>query len=139
MRFMVMRKADKNTEAGAMPSEQLVADMMSYNEELINAGAMLAGEGLQPSSKGARVKFSGGKSTVIDGPFAEAKELIAGFSILDVKSKEELIEILKRWPASDLVDGAVELEIRQFFEVSDFPPSEAVEQHRRVQERLEKK
>jgi hypothetical protein len=115
MRFMIMIKADKNTEAGVMPSEQLFAEMGKYNEELVKAGVMLAGEGLQPSSKGARVKFSGSKRTVIDGPFSEAKELIAGFWILQVKSIDEAIAWAKRSP---FVDG--ELEVRQFFEADDF-------------------
>ena len=98
MRFMVMVKADKDSEAGVLPSEQLLAEMGKFNEELVKAGVMLAGEGLQPSSKGARVRFSGDKRTVIDGPFAETKELIAGFWIWQVKSKEEAIEWVKRCP-----------------------------------------
>src|SRR5947209_8729610 len=98
MRFMIIRKADKETEAGLLPSGELLAAMMKYNEEMVNAGVMLQGEGLQSSSKGARIKFSGGKPTVIDGPFAETKELIAGFSIIRVNSKEKAIEWVKRWP-----------------------------------------
>ena len=98
MRFMVMIRADKNTEAGAMPDEKMLTDMGNFNEELVKAGIMLAGEGLQPSSKGARVKFNGDKRTVIDGPFAETKELIAGFWLWQVKSKEEAIEWVKRCP-----------------------------------------
>jgi hypothetical protein len=116
---MIIRKADKETEAGVMPSEQLIAAMMKCNEELVKAGVMLAGEGLQASSKGARVKFSGGKPVVIDGPFAETKELIAGFSMFQVKSKEEAIEWVKRWPSID-GHGEVEIEIRQVFEAEDF-------------------
>ena len=115
MRFMVLVKADKNSEAGVLPSKELLAEMGKFNEELANAGVMLAGEGLQASSKGARVKFSGGKRTVIDGPFAETKELIAGFWIWQVKSKEEAIEWLKRAPFED-----TEVEIRQIFEAEDF-------------------
>jgi hypothetical protein len=115
MRFMVLVKADKNSEAGVLPSKELLAEMGKFNEELANAGVMLAGEGLQASSKGARVKFSGGKRTVIDGPFAETKELIAGFWIWQVKSKEEAIEWLKRAPFED-----TEVEIRQVFEAEDF-------------------
>jgi hypothetical protein len=134
MRFMILRKADQNTEAGVMPSEQLLADMGQYNEELVKAGVMLAGEGLQPSAKGARVKFSGGKPTVIDGPFAEAKELIAGFTMIEVSSKEEAIEWVKRWPASD-ADGEVELEIRQVFEAEDFGP-EFTPELREAEERM---
>ncbi len=119
MRFMILRKADRATEAGEMPSEQLIADMTRYNEELLKAGVLLAGEGLHPSARGARVKFSGGKPTVIDGPFAEAKELIAGFTMIDVKSYEEAVEWARRWPASD-GNGEAELEIRRVFEADDF-------------------
>jgi hypothetical protein len=115
MRFMVIVKADKNSEAGVMPSEQLLADMGKFNEELANAGVMLAGEGLHPSSKGARVKFSGGQRIVTDGPFTEAKELIAGFWLWEVKSKQEAIDWLKRAPFED-----TEVEIRQVFEAEDF-------------------
>ena len=118
MRFMVLVKADKNTEAGVMPSEQLLTEMGRFNEELVKAGVMLAGEGLHPSSKGARVRFSGSKRTVIDGPFAEAKELIAGFWIWQVKSKEEAIEWAKRCPNPTGAES--ELEIRQVFEAEDF-------------------
>jgi hypothetical protein len=118
MRFMVMVKADKNSEAGVPPDAKLLADMMKYNEELVKAGVMLAGEGLQPSSKGARVRFSGSKRTVIDGPFAESKELIAGFWIFQVKSKEEAIEWVKRCP--NPLPGDSEIEIRQVFEDLDF-------------------
>ena len=118
MRFMVMIKADKNTEAGVMPSEELLTAMGKYNEELVKAGVMLAGEGLQPSSKGARVKFSGKNRTVIDGPFAETKELIAGFWLIQVKSKEEAIEWVKRCP--NPLEGEAEIEIRQVFEAEDF-------------------
>jgi hypothetical protein len=119
MRFIVMVRATKGTEAGAMPSEKLLADMGRFNEELVKAGVMLAGEGLQPSSKGARVRFSGGKRTVIDGPFAETKELIAGFWLWQVKSKQEAIEWVKRCP--DPMPGEEsEIEIRQLFEAEDF-------------------
>ena len=119
MRFMVIVKATKNSEAGAMPSKKLLADMGKFNEDLVKAGVMLAGEGLHPSSKGARVKFSGGKRTVIDGPFAETKELVAGFWLWRVKSKEEAIEWVKRCP--DPMPGEEsEIEIRQVFEFEDF-------------------
>jgi hypothetical protein len=118
MRFMVMVKADANSEAGVLPSEELLAAMGKFNEELVKAGVMLAGEGLQASSKGARVKFSGGKKTVIDGPFTEAKELIAGFWLWEVKSKEEAIEWVKRCPAP--MEGDSEIEIRQVFEAAEF-------------------
>jgi hypothetical protein len=115
MRFMVMVKADKSSEAGVMPSAQLLAEMASFNEELVKAGVLLAGEGLHPSSKGVRVRFSGTKRDVVDGPFAETKELVAGFWLLEVKSKAEVIEWVKRCPLGDS-----EIEIRQVFEASDF-------------------
>jgi hypothetical protein len=118
MRFMVMVKANKDTEAGVMPSEQLLTEMGKYNEELVNAGIMLAGEGLHPTSKGARVRFSGSKRTVIDGPFAESKELIAGYWIWQVKSREEAIEWVKRCPNPTGEES--EIEIRQIFEAEDF-------------------
>jgi len=118
MRFMVMIKADKNTEAGVMPSEALLADMGRYNEELVRAGVLLAAEGLQPSSKGARVRFSGKERTVIDGPFAETKELLAGFWLIQVKSLEEAIEWVKRCP--NPLEGEAEIEIRRVFEADDF-------------------
>ena len=120
MRFMVMVKATPDSEAGVMPSQELLAAMGRYNEELVKAGVMLAGEGLHPSSKGARVRFSGDKRTVIDGPFAETKELIAGFWILQVKSREEAIEWVKRCP--NPMPGDSEIEIRQIFEAEDFGP-----------------
>jgi hypothetical protein len=118
MRFMVMVKATKESEAGVMPTEQMFREMGNYNEELVKAGVMLAGEGLQPSSKGARVRFSGSKRTVIDGPFAETKELVAGFWLFQVKSKEEAIEWVKRCP--NPMPGDSEIEIRQIFEADDF-------------------
>jgi hypothetical protein len=112
---MVIVKANKDSEAGVMPTKELLTEMGKFNEELVKAGVMLAGEGLHPSSKGARVKFSGGKTTVIDGPFAETKELVAGYWIWQVKSKQEAIEWLKRAPFED-----TEVEIRQVFEAEDF-------------------
>ncbi|HSN41869.1 MAG TPA: YciI family protein [Burkholderiales bacterium] len=118
MRFMVMVKATKDSEAGVLPSEELLTAMGKYNEELAKAGIMLAGEGLQPSSKGARVRFSGSKRTVVDGPFAETKELVAGFWLWKVKSKEEAIEWVKRCP--NPMPGDSEIEIRQVFEAEDF-------------------
>ena len=121
MRFMVLVKADKNTEAGALPDEKLLTEMGKFNEELVEAGVMLAGEGLHPSSKGARVRFSGAKRTVIDGPFAETKELVAGFWLWKVKSKEEAIEWVKRCP--NPTGGEAEIEIRQVFEAEDFGPA----------------
>ena len=116
MRFMVIVKADKNSEAGVLPDKKILGDMGKFNEELVKAGVMLAGEGLQPSSKGARVRFDGAKRTVIDGPFAESKELVAGFWLWQVKSKEEAIEWLKRAPFG----GGIEVELRQVFESEDF-------------------
>ena len=118
MRFMVLVKANKDTEAGVLPDEKLLTEMGQYNEELAKAGVLLAGEGLHPSSKGARVKFSGEKRTVIDGPFAETKELIAGFWLWQVKSKEEAIEWVKRCP--NPTGAEAEIEIRQVFEADDF-------------------
>ena len=133
MRFMIIVKATKDSEAGVMPSEQLLADMGKFNEELVKAGVMLAGEGLQSSAKGARVKFSGDKRTVIDGPFAETKELIAGFWIWQVKSKEEAIEWVKRCPNPH--PGESEIEIRQVFEAEDFG-AEFTPELREQEERL---
>lgn len=118
MRFMVIVKATADSEAGKMPSEQLLTEMGKFNEQLVNAGVMLAGEGLHPSSRGARVKFEGDKRIVVDGPFAETKELIAGFWLLQVKSKEEVIEWMRRCPRP--FDGDCEIEIRQVFEAEDF-------------------
>src|SRR5215208_5065766 len=116
MRFMVIVKANEESEAGVLPDQKVLAEMGKYNEELVKAGVMLAGEGLHPSSKGVRVRFSGGKRTVIDGPFSETKELIAGFWLWQVKSKEEAVEWLKRAP----FDGGTEVELRQVFETEDF-------------------
>ena len=135
MRFMILIKADKNSEAGVMPDEKLLTEMGRFNEELVKAGVMLAGEGLHPSSKGARVKFSGSKRTVIDGPFPETKELIAGFWIWQVKSKEEAIEWVKRCP--NPMAGEPEVEIRQVFESEDFG-AEFTPELRAQEERLRK-
>jgi hypothetical protein len=121
MRFMVIVKADKSSEAGALPDRKLLEDMTRYNEELVKAGVLLAAEGLQPSSKGARVRFSGNKRTVIDGPFSETKELVAGFWLFQVKSKEEAIEWIKRAP-NPFPGTESEVEIRQVFEAEDFGP-----------------
>ena len=133
MRFMVIVKANKDSEAGVMPSEKMLTEMGKFNEELVKAGVMLAGEGLQPSSKGARVKFSGTKRTVIDGPFSESKELIGGFWLWQVKSKEEAIEWVKRCP--NPMDGDSEIEIRQVFEAADFG-AEFTPELREQEERL---
>lgn len=133
MRFMVIIKATKDSEAGVMPSEQLLTEMGAFNETLVKAGVMLAGEGLHASSNGARVKFSGNKRTVIDGPFAETKELIAGFWLWQVKSKEEAIEWVKRCP--NPMSGESEIEIRQVFEAEDFG-AEFTPELREQEERL---
>jgi hypothetical protein len=133
MRFMVIIKATKDSEAGVMPSEQLLAEMGKFNEELVKAGVMLAGEGLHPSSKGARIRFSGNKRSVVDGPFAETKELIAGFWLWQVKSKAEAIEWVKRCP--NPFDGESEVELRQVFEAEDFG-AEFTPELREQEERL---
>lgn len=122
MRFMLMVKATAASEAGVMPSERLLAEMGRYNEELANAGVLLAGEGLHPSSRGARVRFAGDRRTVVDGPFAETKELVAGFWLVEVKSLEEAIEWVRRCP-NPFEDGDSEIEIRQVFEAEDFGPA----------------
>jgi hypothetical protein len=133
MRVMVIVKADKNSEAGVMPSRELLTAMGKFNEELVKAGVMLAGEGLHPTSKGKRVRFSGGKHTIIDGPFTESKELIAGFWLWQVRSMEEAIEWLKRSP----FDGGAEIEIRQVFEADDFG-AELTPELREQEQRLRK-
>jgi hypothetical protein len=133
MRFMMLVKADKDSEAGKMPSEKELADMAKFNEQLVNSGVMLAGDGLQASFKGARVRFSGGKPTVTDGPFAETKELVAGYWIIRANSKQEAVELAKKVP---FVDG--EIEIRQMFELEDFGPGDAIDHHRQLQERMAK-
>jgi hypothetical protein len=132
MRFMVIVKATKDSEAGVYPSQELITAMMNFNEELVKAGVLLAADGLHPSSKGARVKFSGDKRTVVDGPFAETKELVAGFWIWQVKSMEEAIEWVKRCP--NPMEGESELEIRQVVEMEDFPDvtPEMLEQEERM-------
>ena len=141
MRFMILVKADKNSEAGVLPDEKLLTEMGKFNEELVKAGVMLAGEGLQPSSKGARVKFSGSKRTVIDGPFAETKELIAGYWLWQVKSKEEAVEWVKRCP-NPFPGTESEIEIRQLFEAEDFGAEftpELREQEERLRAKMGKK
>ncbi len=136
MRFMMIVKASKDSEAGKMPGEELISAMGKYNEELIKAGALVDLSGLQPSSKGARVRFSGGKPTVIDGPFAETKELIAGYWIIQVKSKAEAIEWAKRIPAPHGPDQEGEIELRQFYEMEDFAPSAALERAKELRKEL---
>ena len=133
MRFMVIVKASKESEAGVMPSKELLTDMGNYNEELVKAGVMLAGDGLHPSSKGKRVRFSGSQRTVVDGPFAEAKELVAGFWLIQVKSLDEAVEWVKRCP--NPFEGESEIEIRQVFEAEDFG-AEFTPELREQEERL---
>ena len=140
MKFMIIIKADKNTEAGVLPDEKLLNEMGKFNEELVKAGVMVAGEGLQPSSKGSRVRFSGTKRTVIDGPFPETKELVCGFWIWKVNSKEEAIEWVKKCPNPLL--GETEIEIRQVFDVEDFGDAatpEVKEREARLRKQLEGK
>jgi len=138
MRFMILVKANKDSEAGVMPSEELMTEMMKFNEELVNAGVLVAADGLYPSSNGARVRFSGDQRTVIDGPFAETKELVAGFWIFKVNSKEEAIEWVKRCP--NPMEGESEIEIRQIFEMEDFGDAvspELREQEERMRAKVE--
>jgi hypothetical protein len=140
MRFMVIVKATKESESGALPKPELLSEMMKFNEELVKAGVLLAGEGLQASSKGARVKFSGSKRTVIDGPFAETKELVAGFWLWQVRSLDEAIEWVKRCPAP--FEGESEIEIRQVFETPDFgdvATPEVLQQEERIRAQLASK
>jgi hypothetical protein len=136
MRFMMIVKASKNSEAGVLPDEKLLADMAKYNEELVKAGVMIDGVGLQASSKGARVKFAGGKVSVVDGPFPETKELIAGYWMIQVKSKQEAIEWARRVPAPHGEGNEGEIEIRQVFELDDFGDSRAVDHHRELEKQL---
>ena len=131
MRFMVLVKSNDEAEAGVMPSEEILAEMMRYNSELARAGVMLDGSGLQPTAKGARVIFSGGKPTVTDGPFTEAKELVAGYWLIQVRSRDEAVEWAKRAPFQK-----GELEIRQLFELEDFGPSEAIDRARELEKQL---
>ena len=137
MKFMMIVKASKDSEAGVMPSEELISAMGKYNEELVKAGVLVDAAGLQPSSKGARIRFSGGKRSVIDGPFTETKELIAGYWIIKVSSREEAMEWATRAPSPHPGEDC-EIEIRQFFEMEDFGPSEAVDRERELRKKLEK-
>ncbi len=132
MRFMIVVKATKESEAGVMPHEQMLTDMAKYHEELQKAGVLLDASGLQASAKGWRIKYSGQKRTVVDGPFAEAKELIAGYTMIQVKSKDEAMEWARRFPNPALDGTEGEIEVRQLFELDDFGPSEAVERFRRL-------
>lgn len=135
MRFLVIRKADADTEAGMMPSEQLAADMAAYVQELVDAGVMRSGDGLQPSAKGARLVFSDGTPTVVDGPFAETKELVAGLSTWECASLDEAIAWARRWPPVD-GNGNVRLEIRPFYEIEDFGEGAGLEHHVRLREQM---
>ncbi len=138
MRFMLIVKASAESEAGVMPEDKLIAEMTKFNEEMQKAGILLDLSGLQPSSKGARVKFAGGKRTLVEGPFGDPQSLIAGYWIIQVKSKEEAIQWAMRAPAPHNCDGA-EIEIRQFFELEDFGESEAIEQARELESKLQKR
>ena len=142
MRFMVLVPANKNSESGTLPSAKMLAEMQKYNEELVKAGVMLAGDGLHPSSKGARVVFQGGKKTVVDGPFAESKELVAGYWIWQVRSREEAVEWLKRAPFGKLGEegeGPISVELRQVFDPADFAPSDPTGELRRKEADLRAK
>jgi hypothetical protein len=132
MRFMIMVRANRESEAGAPPDEELFEAMADYHEELVKAGVLLDASGLQPSSKGWRIEYSGGKPTVVDGPFAEAKELIAGYTLIQVKSREEALEWTKRFPAPFGKYADCAIEVRQLYELEDFAPSEAVERFREM-------
>ena len=136
MRFMMIVKANRDSEAGKMPSEELLAAMAKYNEELVNAGVLVDLAGLQSSAKGFRVRFAGGKPSVIDGPFAETRELVAGYWIINVKSRQEAAEWAKRVPPPHGPSEECEIEVRQFFEMEDFAPSEAVDHHKEVGKKL---
>jgi hypothetical protein len=135
MRFMIMVKGDENTEAGKMPEERLIAAMAKYHEELARAGVLLDASGLQPSSKGWRINYGPGKPTVIDGPFTESKELIAGYTIIQVKSREEALEWTQRFPNPFGEGAESEIEVRQMFKWDDFPPSDAVKRFRELESR----
>ena len=132
MRYMILVKATKDSEAGVKPPEELFAAMADYHEQLVKAGVLLDASGLQPSSKGWRVKFSGGKRTIVDGPFTEAKELVAGYTIIQVKSRDEAIEWSRRFPNPTMDGGNCEIEVRQLFELEDFGESEAIDRFREM-------
>ncbi|HVR65018.1 MAG TPA: YciI family protein [Verrucomicrobiae bacterium] len=138
MRFMIVVKASKESEAGAMPEEKLIAAMATYHEELAKAGVLLDGTGLQPSSKGWRIKYKGDKRTVVDGPFAETKELIAGYTLIQVKSRAEALEWTKRFPNPRGEGLDAEIEVRQLFELEDFEPNAAVERFRELDSSMKK-
>ena len=132
MRFMILVKANKDSEAGVKPPEELFAEMADYHEQLVTAGVLLDGSGLQPSAKGWRIRYAGGKRTVIDGPFTEAKELIAGYTLIQVKSREEALEWSRRFPNPTIGGQDCEIEVRQLFELEDFGESEALDRFREM-------
>jgi hypothetical protein len=138
MRFMIMVKANPDSEAGVRPDEKIFSEMADYHEQLAKAGVLLDASGLQPTSKGFRVKYSGGRRTLIDGPFTESKELIAGYTLIQVKSREEAVEWAKRFPAP-FGEQDAEIEIRQLFELEDFGESPAIDHHRRLSEEIARK
>ena len=132
MKFMILVKATKDSEAGRMPTEKLFAEMAAYHEELSKAGVLVDGSGLQRSEKGWRIQYDGQKRSVVDGPFAETKELVAGYTIINVKSREEALAWTKRFPNPSIDGGAAEIEVRQFFELEDFPQSASIERFRKI-------
>ena len=132
MRFMILVKATRDSEAGKMPTESLFAEMAAYHEELQKAGVLVDGSGLQASSKGWRIKYDGKKRTVIDGPFAETKELVAGYTVINVRSREEALEWTKRFPNPSIDGGEAEIEVRQFFELEDFPQTPTLDRFRKI-------
>jgi hypothetical protein len=139
MRFMIIVKATKDSEKGVMPTEKLINEMQKYHEELQKAGVLLDGSGLKPSKNGWRVKYSGAKRTVIDGPFSEAKELIAGYTLIQVKSREEAREWVRRFPNPSIDEGEAEIEVRQLFELEDFGESEGIQRFREMEKQLKRK
>ena len=132
MKFMILVKATKDSEAGVMPTEKLFADMAAYHEELVKAGILVDASGLQRSEKGWRIKYSGNKRTVVDGPFTETKDLVAGYTVINVKSREEALEWTKRFPNPSIDGGAAEIEVRQYFELEDFGDSPSIERFRKM-------
>ena len=132
MKFMILVKATKDSEAGVMPTEKLFADMAAYHEELVKAGVLVDASGLQRSSKGWRIRYSGNKRTVVDGPFTETKDLVAGYTVINVKSREEALEWTKRFPNPSIDGGAAEIEVRQYFELEDFGDSPSIERFRKM-------
>jgi len=132
MKFMILVKATKDSEAGVMPTEKLFADMAAYHEELVKAGILVDASGLQRSEKGWRIRYSGNKRTVVDGPFTETKDLVAGYTVINVSSREEALEWTKRFPNPSIDGGAAEIEVRQYFELGDFGDSPSIERFRKM-------